>query len=377
MSAFRRALALELRHLRHNRWEQIGLFIVPGILLALIAAMLWQGPMRQLPLALVDSDGTTASRSMIRALEASPQIRINGSFSSEVEAVDAVRRGDAMAFVHLPVGLGAGLARHRKPVVRILYNASFLSAGGQTSRAAAEAMQSAVPDMAADQLPNHSIPEPRIQRLVVEATAIGNAASSFEWYLGLLIYPSVLHLVTACVTAMALGRELQGRSLARWTQASGAIAPALAGKMLPYVATVSLWGIAWILWLTLARGWRIEGSITCIVLAQTLFYAATAAITALLIALTHETATALSASAVYAGSALAYSGATLPLNGANAFSLVWSNVLPLPHYIAVQMGQVSGQTLTAAIAPMSALAAYVIVAGGGAIALIAAGARRA
>ena len=86
---------------------------------------------------------------------------------------------------------------------------------------------------------------------------------------------------------------------------------------------------------------------------------------------------ALSASAVYAGWALAYSGATLPLNGANAFSLVWSNVLPLPHYIAVQMGQVSGQTLTAAIAPMSALAAYVIVAGGGAIALIAAGARRA
>ena len=99
--------------------------------------------------------------------------------------------------------------------------------------------------------------------------------------------------------------------------------------MLPFVAAISLWGIVWLLHLTLARGWRIEGSLPLIALGQTLFYAATAAIAALLVAVTRETATALSASAVYAGSALAYSGATLPLNGANAFAHIWSNVLPL------------------------------------------------
>lgn len=372
MSAFGRALTLELRHLRHDRWDLAGLFVVPGILLALMAGMLWQGTMHKLPLAIVDSDGTTASRTMIRALDASPMIRIEGSYPSEVDAVRAMQSGEAMALVHLPPGLGEGLARDREPVVRVLYNASFLSAGRQISSAAEQAMQTAALEILADELPNHSLPSPRTRRLAVEATALGNASGSYEWFLGLLIYPSVLHLVAACATAMALGRELRDRSLATWGRSTGGIASALAGKMLPYVAIVSLWGVAWMMWLTLARGWRFEGSIALVAFAQVLLYAATAAISALLIAITRDTPATLSAGIVYAGSALAYSGATLPLNGGSIFARVWSNLLPLPHYLALQLGQVSDRAITipGAIVPTVALAAYVAIAGGGAVALI-------
>ncbi len=377
MTAFRRALAGEIRHLRHDRWDLAGLFLVPGVLLLLIAAMLWQGSMRNLPLAVVDGDGSTASRAMIRALDASPMLRIAGFHQNGRDAVRAVRRGDAMAVVHLPAGLGKGLARRREPVIRIFYTASFLSAGAQISRGAEEALNDAAADVTTSQLTGHALSVSRSRRFVVEATALGNASTSFEWYLGLLIYPAVLHLTTACVCAMALGREVRDRSLTAWARASYGIASALVGKMLPYVVVTSLWGVAWLLYLPLARGWRIEGSLMTIVVAQTLFYAATAAIAALLIAATRETATALSVSAVYAGSALAYSGATLPLNGANAFAHIWSNVLPLPHYIAVQMGQVGGMSLTSAVAPMLALLGYVGVAGGGALLLISTRARRA
>ena len=51
-------------------------------------------------------------------------------------AVRAVRTGTIMGFVHIPAGLGESIARHREPVVRILYNGSFLTAGGQVARAA-------------------------------------------------------------------------------------------------------------------------------------------------------------------------------------------------------------------------------------------------
>ncbi|ROT93920.1 ABC transporter permease [Altererythrobacter sp. FM1] len=378
MSAFGRALTLELRHLRHDRWDLIGLFVVPGILLALMAGMLWQGTMHKLPLAIVDSDGTSASRTMIRALDASPMIRIEGSYPSEIDAVRAMRSGEAMALVHLPPGLGEGLARDREPVVRILYNASFLSTGRQISSAAEAAMQTAAVQILADELANHTLLSSRTRRLAVEATAVGNASGSYEWFLGLLIYPSVLHLVAACATAMALGRELRDGSLGVWARSTGGIASALAGKMLPYVTVVSLWGVAWMLWLTLACGWRFEGSIALVAFAQVLLYAATAAISALLIAITRVTAATLSASIVYAGSALAYSGATLPLNGGSIFARVWSNVLPLPHYLDLQMGQVTDRTITmaGAIIPTTALAAYLVIAGGGAVALIAVVARR-
>ena len=221
-------------------------------------------------------------------------------------------------------------------------------------------------------------PSPRTHRLVIEATALGNAPGSYEWFLGLLIYPSVLHLIAACATAMALGRELRDRSLASWARSTGGVASALAGKMLPYVAVVSLWGVAWMLWLTLARGWRFEGSIALVAFAQVLLYASTAAISALLIAITRDTPVTLSAGIVYAGSALAYSGATLPLNGGSLFARVWSNLLPLPHYLALELGQVTDRaiTMTGAIVPAIALTAYLMIAGGGAVAIITVAARR-
>ena len=377
MSPFRRALGRELRHLRHSRWDLVGLIVMPAILLFLVSAMLWHGAMRDVPLIVVNSDGSAASREMIRVLDASPMIHVTTYRTNEEQAVRDVRRDDAMGFIHLPAGLGEGLRTHRTPVVRVLYNASFLSAGMLLARGVEEAMQDAAPAIVAGQLSAHGLPPVRTRRIAVEATALGNPASSFEWYLGLLIYPAVLHLLTACVCALALGRELHDRSLAQWASESGGITPALVGKMLPYVVVVSLWGVVWLLYLTLGRGWRVDGSIALIVAAQTLFYAATAAISSLLIAATRETATALSASAVYAGSALAYSGATLPLNGAHLFARFWSNVLPLTHYVALQMGQISDLAPTAAISPALALLGYVVIAGGIAVLLIARQARRA
>ena len=377
MTAFRRALAREVRHLRRDRWDLAGITLLPGILIFIVAALFWQGPFRQLPLGIVDRDGSGASRAIIRALDASPLIRPGGSYRDEAAAVRAVRTGTIMGFVHIPAGLGQSIARHREPVVRILYNGSFLTAGGQVARAAGDAVTAAFPTIAASQLPNHAVPEIRVRRLVVEATALGNAPVSFEWFLGLLIFPAVLHLIAACVCAMALGRELEDKSLSAWVKDSGGVGAAMAGKLLPYVVAISGWGLVWLLYLTLARGWRVEGSLVLIACGQTLFYVATAAIAALLVAVTRETATALSASAVYAGSALAYSGATLPLNGGNAFARIWSEVLPLTHYIALQMGQVSGQTVAAAVSPTLALIAYVVVAGGGALAVIRARAGRA
>ncbi|OAN58484.1 ABC transporter permease [Sphingomonas sp. TDK1] len=370
MSAFGHALRAELRHLARDRWDLAGLTLIPGILLLLVGAMFWQGSMRRLPIIVVDDDRSSASRTLLRAIDATPLVRIAGMRASEAEAVDAVRRGHANGFVHLPKDLGKGIARHRTPVIRILYNASFLSSGSQAASGAASAIQSAAATLVVDQLASHALPPDPARRFAVEAVPLNNAASSFEWFLSTLIYPAVLHLVAAVTSAMALGRELEARSLGGWARRSGAALPALLGKLLPYVAAASLWGVAWLLFVTLARGWRVEGSIAAIVAGQALFYAGTAAISALLVAATRETATALSVCAVYAGSALAYAGATLPLNGGSGFARFWSEVLPLTHYLALQTGQLGGQELRTIAPPMLALLAYVLVAGGAAWLLI-------
>lgn len=364
MSGFGRALRAELRHLAHDRWDLAGMTLVPALLLLLIGAMFWQGSMRRLPVIVIDDDRSSASRALVRAIDAAPLVRIAALRATEAEAVDAVRRGEANGFIHLPKDLGKGIARNRTPVIRILYNASFLSSGSQAASGAASAIQAGAAGLVVDQLSSHALPPDPTRRFAVEAVPLNNAASSFEWFLSTLIYPAVLHLVAAVTCAMALGRELEDRSLGAWAARSGAVVPTLLGKLLPYVAAASLFGVAWLLFVTLGRGWRVEGSIVAIVAGQALFYLGTAAISALLVAATRETATALSVCAVYAGSALAYAGATLPLNGGSGFARFWSNVLPLTHYLALQTGQLGGQDLATAIPPLLALLAYVLIPGG-------------
>lgn len=371
MSGFARALSAELVHLRHCRWDLAMLTLMPAALLFAMGAMLFGGVARDLPIAVVDHDATSASRAIIRAVDASPAVRIVSLGDDMASALTLVRRERAWAILEIPRGVGSGLARGTAPAIHIRYQASFLSTGTQAVRGIAGAVTAASSELIAAQLSAHALPLSRLTPPPVQVTALYNAATSFEWYLLSLIAPAVLHLLTACVTVMALGRELHGKSLAAWARTGGGVAPALLGKMLPYVAAMSFWGVAWLLYLTLARGWRVEGSIALIVGGQTLFYLATAAISALLVAVTRETATGLSASAVYAGSALAFSGATLPLDGGSGFARLVSAILPLTHYLALQMGQFVGDAPGTALVPIAALAAYVAIAGGGAVVLIA------
>ncbi len=370
MSAFARALSAELTHLRHCRWDLAMLTLMPAALLLAMGAMLFGGVARDLPIAVVDHDATSASRAIIRAIDASPAVRIAAIGDDLPGALTLVRREQAWAIVEIPRGVGSGLARGTAPAIHIRYQASFLSTGTQALRGISSAVTAASAELVAGELSAHALPIPRLTPLSVQVTALYNAATSFEWYLLALIDPAVLHLLTACVCVMALGRELRDKSLAAWARASGGVAPALIGKMLPYVAVISLWGVVWLLYLTLARGWRVEGSIVLIIAGQTLFYLATAGISALLVAVTRETATGLSASAVYAGSALAFSGATLPLDGGSGFARIVSEILPLTHYLALQMGQFVGDAPGTALGPMLALCGYVVIAGGGAIVLI-------
>jgi len=362
MSPFRRALTNELAHLRRDRWDLALLTLMPATLLTLMAAMLLQAVPRNLPIVVVDQDRSSFSRALVRDVAASPTVHITEIGDSIDAAFRTVRQERAWAVLSIPRGAG-DLVRMPVPAIQIFYQASFLSTGSVVASAVEAAARAAVARQTTELLASHGLPGLRVPTPTVQATILYNAATSFEWYLLVLICPAVLHLLIGCMTVVALGREVRGGSFTAWTRASGGVAGALAGKMLPYVVIVSGWGAAWLIWLCVVRGWRVEGSLGVIVGAQALLFAATAAISAFLVALTKQVSTGLSASAIYAGSALAYSGATLPLNGGSLFARIWSQALPLTHYMALQMDQFLGAPIATALPQLGALSLYVLLLG--------------
>ena len=364
MQSFWRAWVAEWRHLLASPGDLALLTLFPLAAMAIVASIFIGGVARQLPVAVIDEDGGAFSRELRSALAASPALKVVGTTTDAASVMTAFRRGEVVAALQIPSGVDQGLARARAPVLTIYYNASFLSIGKLAEGAIAGAVTATAASSLLARQVNAVVPVVRRAAPTVQTSILFNPQASFEGYLQTLIHPAVLHLIVACATVMALGRELRRGSLARWARRQRHLPLALAGKLAPAVLVTSAWGAVWLIWLAGVRGWRPEGSIGLIWLGQLLLFAATAAISALLVVGTRRVGTALSMSAIYAGSALAFSGGTLPLSGASWFARSWSAALPYPHYLPLAMDQFLGAPPALALRPALTLLAYALVAGG-------------
>jgi len=361
MSGFAAAFRRELTHLARSRWDLGMVTLFPALAILIVAAMLIQGVPRGLPVAIVDQDQSAFSRAVVRAVAAAPVVTVTERPGDISAAEDLARAGSVWAILHIPKGAGDGLARTETPAIHIFYNASFLTIGASAASGISTAVQAVIAERGLEALRARGLPAVRFNPPAVQATVLFNPQTSFEWYLQALIQPAVLHLLTACVAVMAMGRELEGRSLARWRRETGGGFAALTGKFAPYLALLGVWAAVWMIWLLGVRGWTMNGSVLLTLGAQLLLFAGTAAISILLVVAVRKPSFAFSASALYAGSALAYSGGTLPLEGGSAFARGWSQALPFTHYLKLQMDQFLGAPLASALPQLLALGLYLVI----------------
>jgi ABC-2 type transport system permease protein len=114
----------------------------------------------------------------------------------------------------------------------------------------------------------------------------------------------------------------------------------------------------------------VEGSLAMIAAGQVILFAGTAAISGLMVASIRKIFDPLVFSVLYAGTAIAYSNASLSLNEGSAVARFWSQAIPYRHYIDLQMGQFLGTPFSEAFQPLAALGLYIVVAGAGAVLLL-------
>ena len=160
MSAFTRALAAELDHLGRDRWDLGLLFLQPAILLSLMAAMLFQGVARELPIAVVDEDQSTLSRAIIRDVDASPTVRVIPARDLP-SAFSEVRSERVQAVLYIPQGLVQGFVRPPAATVQIFYQSIFFSTGTTVSGAIDKSVTAALKEHSPELLSSHGLPAAR------------------------------------------------------------------------------------------------------------------------------------------------------------------------------------------------------------------------
>ena len=131
MNAFRSGIRSELARIASSRFEILYLTLFPLILLGAMAAMIWGGALRDLPVVVVDQDGGPIARKLIRNLAATPALRLTAEVADPLEALAMVRSERAVAYVVIPEGVGS--RRPGAPPVEVFYEAVFLSTGSLAS----------------------------------------------------------------------------------------------------------------------------------------------------------------------------------------------------------------------------------------------------
>jgi ABC-2 type transport system permease protein len=376
--AFVRSALRECARLRADPWDLALVSWIPLLAMALFAWMFAGGVPRALPVALVDHDHSATSRDLARRLDAAPGLRVAVQPPGLPQAWSTVRANDTFAVVYVPAGTEREILRGGSATVLVGYNASHQVAGQAALREIGGAVQASGARIVREQVARLRGPGAvRAAPIEVQATVLANAARSYEHFLLGLLFPALLHLAACLAMVSALGRELRDGSAGEWLHACGdRLLPAVAGKLAPYLLLFTAYGTVSLVWVAAIRGGGVAGSATLLLAAQAAMYAAYAGIALLLVGTTRNLGTALSLTGLYAGTSLAFSGATFPIQGAPVFAQAWSQLLPFTAYLKLQARQLDlGDGGAASLPLLGALLLFALLAGGTGLLLFGRGAR--
>jgi ABC-2 type transport system permease protein len=356
----------EWSYLRNCPWDFALATWVPCTCLVILAWLFSSGVPRGVPIAIVDQDHGAVSRSLTRALEAAPGIRVEAQPADLRQAWSLARKLDVYAVVYIPPDASRDGAHSGSATIFAYYNASHRVAAQTAIGDVSNVVQAVSGQVATTFVAESRGPRSvRQAPVIAQATVLFNSARSYATFLLSLVLPAVILFGLTLSVTSAFARELRDRSVGTWLAASGGrLLPAAVGKALPYVALFLAQGVASVLWIALVPGDRVRGSVLLLVLAQALMYVAYAAIGLAIAGGVRNMARALSFVSLYAGTALAYSGRTFPVDDAPLFVRVWNLLLPFTSYVKLQSQQLDvGAPARASLEHVAALVVFIVIPG--------------
>jgi len=369
--AFGSAWRREVRFLATHFWDLALVTWVPLLLMAVVAIQLSSGVMRGLPIAVVDQDGTAVSRELTRRLDAAPGLHV-AARPADMRAAEAlVRSNRAYVVVLIPADTERAVLRGSTGSITTFYNASYSTPSGAALREVGNVVQGYAATLAAEQTAAVAGPgKVRRPPVAAQSAVLFNPQGSYELQLVALVHPALLHLIFMVAVVSALGRELRDGTIGAWIGADppARAAAAVAGKLAPYLAIFTGWGLLAVGYVAGLRGWPVAGSVAMLIAGYAAMYLAYVGVSLLVLGLSLSMGKALSAAGLYAGASFAFAGAIFPVESASAFARLWSALLPYSAFAKLLAEQwIMGASIRQSMWQVLAMLAFLLA--GGAIGL--------
>ncbi|WP_038345334.1 ABC transporter permease [Acinetobacter sp. A47] len=348
----------ELRYLKRHKVDLFMAVIAPLLVILLFGSMFSAGKAEHLPIVVIDQDQSEMSRKVIRALSLNHTLHIKTITSSQDEAERLINKTEAWGFVMIPDGAEQRLVKAQDAQISIAYNQSFFSIGNTISSAMLISTLNGMAEYMGQSYLSNTIPYLDMPTPHIKISTLYNPSMSYELFLEPFMVPAVLHLLLCCCVAFAIGQEFKRKTVGEWVKPQKVMS-SLLGKILLYVLIFCAWTWCWMFWLAEIRGYFIAGSLTLILVAQFLLYFSYSVISSTVVLATRNLPKTFGFIALYGGSSPSFSGITLPLNNAPAFTQFWSMIIPYTPYAKLQTEQwIIGSDLYVSMVPFAILVIF-------------------
>ncbi len=332
----------ELRLLLFDRWLFALVTWLPVVLFLFMVLLFRQGIVHELPLAVVDYDGSSLSRSLIMALDGDDSLQVR-VMSSEKDAVTALRRGQIYGMATIPSQFQQKVFKGLCPKLTTRYNYQYILVGKllNSSMTAALATFNATLSVGRKMKSGNTVPLRAMGAAIPsqrQITALYNIGLNYGQFLVTALLPTIWQIIMVAATVMVWAAEDRRSSLKRWMQ--GPIVSKMLVRLFVYQVFFLVMSL-FFLSIFHVMGWPMRGEICWVIFSQWLTILACQGMGTLFYLFLHNPAAALSATAAYTAPSFAFLGITFPVTDMDVFARFWSAILPVTHYMEVQISMLN------------------------------------
>ena len=340
--ALRDAFYIELSEIRNSYYKLFLITFFPVFSFVLIISIFYQGVVFKLPLTVVDNDKSSLSRKLLSNIDASPTLQILSHSLSTKDAIDLVKSSEVYGVVIIPAHFEKNTLLRSGPKVTVMLNTQYILIGKILTAALTETVGYSaaevefVESLASTQ--NSQLSLENISPIGLQITPFFNTYKNYFLFLVSALLPSIWQIFIVIATIVSFGTLFKAKK-EREFFGSEYIAFKIIGKLLPYTFVYTLMGSLFLFYIYGTLAWVFEGSFAVTIFGLFVTVVAYQVIALLLFVSGFDYARTLSLGAVYTAPAFAFLGVTFPIYNMNQFALFWRDLLPISHYMELQISQ--------------------------------------
>lgn len=336
------AFITELKEIKASWYKLFLITLFPIASFALLISIFYKGVALELPIVVVDHDKSELSRKLLFNVNATATLDIKYRVDSTKEAIILIKSTKAYALLEVPQHFERDIYLQTQPKVTAFLNTQYILVGKIIKATLFETVAHSageveyVKNLVKTQNSVESLQ--KVTPINLQVTPFFNTYKNYFFFLITALLPSVWQIFIVITTIVSFGTLFKEKREKLFFQ-GGYIKTKIIGKLLPYTFVFMLLGVGFLFYIFGTKAWAFQGSWAIVIFAMFLTVIAYQVVALALFVTGFDYARSLSLGAVYTAPAFAFLGVTFPVSSMNSFALFWRDLLPVSHYMEIQISQ--------------------------------------